>query len=157
MAEELAALPAVATDRHGQDKWRNLYDDADFLGGCGGDGCGVGGLREDAGESGKMKVGLMVIGSTSDGGWNQLAKESLEKVGAAEDVEVRVQQQVGKDKAADALRRFECARVCARCIVHGFEYQDVVGELTKAGGLKVKIAVSGGDADSPDFRHWIMI
>jgi basic membrane protein A and related proteins len=114
---------------------------------CGGGGGG-------GGEGGKVKVGLLVTGSTSDGGWNQLAKDALEKIALTEGVEVRTQQQVGKDKAADAIRQFD-SQGFALVIAHGFEYQDVAKELTdpaKNGAVKVKVVVSGGNADSPHFQ-----
>jgi basic membrane protein A len=107
-----------------------------------------------ASKAGGVKVGLMVIGSTSDGGWNQLAGESLSKLAAEEHVETVAMQQISKDQAADALRQLE-AKGCTVAIAHGYEYLDVVKELTdpaNAARVKMKIAVSGGDADNPNFQ-----
>lgn len=115
------------------------------LGSCG---------KSGGGDGGKVKVGLLVTGSTLDGGWNQLAKDSLEKVALTEGVEVRVRQQVKPDGAADAMRQFDSEGYLL-VIAHGFEYQNVAKELTdpaKGAGLKTKIAVSGGDADVPGFK-----
>jgi basic membrane protein A len=103
-----------------------------------------------------IKVGLLVTGSTSDGGWNQLAADSLKKLAgeAGGGVQTTVRQQVSKDAAADAIRQFE-SRGFTVVIAHGYEYLDVVKELTdptKKMRVNLKIAVSGGDVDSPNFQ-----
>lgn len=101
-----------------------------------------------------MRVGLIVTGSTSDGGWNQLAVESLNKLRESEGVVPLVRQQVSKDAAADTIRQFE-SRGFTAVIAHGYEYLDVVKELTdpaKPNAVRVKVAVSGGDVESPHFQ-----
>jgi basic membrane protein A len=100
-----------------------------------------------------IKVGLLVTGSTSDGGWNQLAADSLKRLEATQSIDPLVRQQVSKDAAADAIRQFD-SRGYAVVFAHGYEYLDVVKELTNpenAGHVSVKIAVSGGDANDPHF------
>jgi basic membrane protein A len=102
-----------------------------------------------------LKIGLLVTGSTSDGGWNQLASDNLNKIAAAQkDVEVRIRQQVTKDTAPDAVRQFEAGGY-AVVIGHGYEYLDMAKELTdpsKPDAVKCKIVVSGGDVDSPNYQ-----
>jgi len=110
-------------------------------------------LGEDAK---KMKVGLMVVGSTNDGGWNQLAKDSLDAFAKQTGAQVAVRQNVSKDQAAAAIRQFD-SRGFDLVICHGYEYLEVVRELSdpakaKGGAVKVKLAVSGGDVDSPHFQ-----
>jgi basic membrane protein A len=134
---------------------------AAFVAGCGdsstappatGPGGGGGGGGGTAG--GPVQVGLLLTGSTSDGGWNQLAADSLTALATAAPISTTVRQQVSKDAAADAIRQFD-ARGFAVVIAHGYEYLDVAKELadpSKPGAVKVKIAVSGGDADSPHFQ-----
>jgi len=120
--------------------------------------CGDSGSTPPAGGAsgggGKMKVGLLVVGSTSDGGWNQQAKDALDKLAASENLDVRVRQQVGKDGAADAIRQFD-SQGYALVIAHGYEYLEAAKELSdpsKGNAVKVKIAVSGGDVDNPNFQ-----
>jgi basic membrane protein A len=101
-----------------------------------------------------IKVGLLVTGSTSDGGWNQLASDSLNKLAASQNIDVRIRQQVTKDTAPDAIRQFEAGGY-GIVIAHGYEYQDVAKELTdpsKPDAVKAKIVVSGGDMDNPNFQ-----
>ncbi|HVX85738.1 MAG TPA: BMP family protein [Phycisphaerae bacterium] len=101
-----------------------------------------------------MKVGLMVSGSTSDGGWNQLGQSSLDALSKRDSLDVRTRQNVSKDSAADALRQFD-AQGFALVIAHGYEYLEPVKELTdpaKGNAVKEKVVVSGGDVDSPNFQ-----
>jgi len=103
-----------------------------------------------------VRVGLLLTGSTSDGGWNQLAADSLNALAKAEGagMQVQVRQQVSKDAAADTIRQFE-SRGYTALIAHGYEYLDVVKEVTdptKPNAVKIKIAVSGGDVESPNFQ-----
>jgi basic membrane protein A len=103
-----------------------------------------------------VRVGLLVTGSTSDGGWNALAADSLNKLAkdSGGTITPLVRQQVSKDAAADTIRQFE-SRGYTALIAHGYEYLDVVKELTdpaKPNAVKMKIAVSGGDVDSPHFQ-----
>ncbi|HUO07847.1 MAG TPA: BMP family protein [Phycisphaerae bacterium] len=100
-----------------------------------------------------MKVGLLVTGSTSDGGWNQLAVTSLNALATADNLSIVPQQQVTKDTAPDRIRQMD-SQDFGVVIAHGYEYLDAAKELTdptKGSGVKVKIAVSGGDVDNPNF------
>jgi basic membrane protein A len=123
---------------------------------CGdsGSGGGGGGSTTSGKNSGeKTKVGLLVVGTTSDGGWNQQAKEALDKIAGPENLDVRVRQDVKQDGAADAIRQFD-AQGYALVIAHGYEYLQAAKELTDPAKnpVKVKIAVSGGDVDNPNFQ-----
>jgi basic membrane protein A len=69
---------------------------------------------------------------------------------------VRVRQGVKQDGAADAIRQFD-SQGYALVIAHGYEYLQAAKELTDpaknpGGAVKVKIAVSGGDVDNPNFQ-----
>jgi basic membrane lipoprotein Med (substrate-binding protein (PBP1-ABC) superfamily) len=99
------------------------------------------------------RVGLLVTGSTSDGGWNQLAATSLNTLGAQENLDIVPRQQVSKDTAPDAIRKFDADNF-SLVIAHGYEYLEAAKELTdpsKGNAVKIKIAVSGGDVDNPNF------
>jgi basic membrane protein A len=127
------------------------------LASCGDSGSGGGsGPSGSASGAGKTKVGLLVVGTTSDGGWNQQAKEALDKIAGPENLDVRVRQGVKQDGAADAIRQFD-SQGYALVIAHGYEYLQAAKELTDpaknpGGAVKVKIAVSGGDVDNPNFQ-----
>ncbi len=100
-----------------------------------------------------MNVGLLVTGSTSDGGWNQLATSSLNALSEKDNLSIAPRQQVSKDTAPDAMRQYD-AQAYSLVIAHGYEYLDAAKELTdpsKGTPVKVKIAVSGGDVDNPNF------
>ena len=103
----------------------------------------------------EMKVGLLVTGSTSDGGWNQLAQTSLNSLAGKDHLSIVPRQQVSKDTAPDAIRQFD-AQNFSLVIAHGYEYLEAAKELTdpsKGTPVKVKIAVSGGDVDNPHFAN----
>lgn len=103
---------------------------------------------------GTLKVGLIVSGSTSDGGWNQLAETSLQSLAKQYSLDIRTRQNVSKDDATDALRQFD-AQGFSFVVAHGYEYLEPVKEITdpaKGSAVKEKIAVSGGDVDSPNFQ-----
>jgi basic membrane lipoprotein Med (substrate-binding protein (PBP1-ABC) superfamily) len=128
-----------------------------ILAGCGGGDSGsatTAPATNSAAAGNPVKVGLLVSGQTSDGGWNQLASDSLNKLAAAQNIDVRIRQQVTKDTAPDAVRQFEAGGY-GIVIAHGYEYQDMAKELTdpsKPDAVKVKVVVSGGDIDSPNFQ-----
>lgn len=114
----------------------------------------VGSCGKSTSGSGEMKVAIMLTGSATDGGWNQLGKDALANAGDAQKVDFSSQQKVGKETAADVIRQLD-SQDFGLIIAHGFEYQEIVKELTdpaKKGSVKVKIAVSGGNADSPNFQ-----
>jgi basic membrane lipoprotein Med (substrate-binding protein (PBP1-ABC) superfamily) len=103
---------------------------------------------------GAIKVGLIVPGSTTDHGWNELAATSMAKVAKEKGIETLTRQQVKKDDAADAIRKFETDGY-ALVIAHGYEYLDAAKELSdpsKPTAVKLKIAVSGGDVDGANFQ-----
>ncbi|HEY4328643.1 MAG TPA: BMP family protein [Phycisphaerae bacterium] len=115
--------------------------------------CG-GGSGSSPQAKGSVKVGLIVTGSSVDGGWNQLAADSLAKIAGPEKIETKVLQNVTQDKAADAIRQFE-SQGYDLVIAHGYEYLDAAKELTdpsKPTAVKIKIAVSGGDVDKAPFE-----
>ena len=127
-----------------------------FLAGCGGGDSGntTTAPATSTASAAPIKVGLLVTGSTSDGGWNQLASDSLNKLNTAQNIDVRIRQQVTKDTAPDAVRQFETGGYNI-VIAHGYEYLDMAKELSdpsKPDAVKVKIVVSGGDVDSPNFQ-----
>jgi basic membrane protein A len=127
---------------------------------CGDSGTGGGGGSGSGGSGGsgagggpKTKVAMLVYGTTSDGGWNQMAKEALDKIAAAENLDVRVRQEVKQDAAADAIRKFD-SEGYALVIAHGYEYLQAAKELTDPAKnpVKTKIVVSGGDVDGGQFQ-----
>jgi len=95
-----------------------------------------------------LTVGLLVSGSTSDGGWNQLAKDSLDKLAATEGVKTVVMQSVTKDVAADRMRQL-AEKGCGLVIGHGYEFLKPA-EAVAASGFKARLAVSGGDEPDPN-------
>ncbi|MGN6367498.1 MAG: BMP family protein [Phycisphaerae bacterium] len=101
-----------------------------------------------------MNVGLLVSGSTSDGGWNQLAQTSLNNLGTRDNLNIVPRQQVSKDTAPDAIRQFD-AQNFPLVIAHGFEYIEAAKELTdpsRGTPVKTKIVVSGSDVNNPNFE-----
>ena len=107
--------------------------------------------------SSALKVGLLETGSTSDHGWNQLAADAIAKVASAQTsgtLETQVLDHTPAEKAADAIRQLQ-SKGFSLVIAHGFEYLNAAKELTdpaSPGHVNVKIAVSGGDVDSPNFQ-----
>jgi basic membrane protein A len=94
-----------------------------------------------------MKVGLLLSGSATDGGWNQLAKDGSDALKKELGAEVSVLQKVTPDKAGDAMRGY-IADGYDLIIAHGYEFLNPAAEAAKAGG-KTKIAVSGADVERP--------
>jgi basic membrane lipoprotein Med (substrate-binding protein (PBP1-ABC) superfamily) len=115
--------------------------------------CGGGSTPGTAARGGQTKVGLLLPGSTSDGGWNQMAADALGKLAASENLEIGVRQSVSRDHAADAIRQFD-NQGFAVVIAHGYEYLKAVQEVTdpKGSPVKVKVVMSGCDVDSPHFQ-----
>ncbi|HEY4328929.1 MAG TPA: BMP family protein [Phycisphaerae bacterium] len=114
--------------------------------------CGDSGSAPAA--AGGVKVGLLLTGSSSDNGWNQLANDSLASISKDQKIDFLTRQDVKKDNAADAIRQFE-SKGYNLVILHGYEYLDVAKELSdpsKPGAVKIKMSVSGGDVDSPNFQ-----
>jgi basic membrane protein A len=105
-------------------------------------------------QSGKLKVGLVLFGSATDGGWSQMAKDALDKMAGPENLEVRVQQNVTEDKAADAIRQFD-AEGFQLIIGHGHEALNAAKELTdpaKGNPVKAKLVVSGVGESNGNFQ-----
>lgn len=95
----------------------------------------------------ELKVALLCTGSVTDGGWNQLAKEGIDKLAAKGGVKVTVLQKVAQDKAGDEMRSF-AADGYDLVIAHGYEYLNPATEVAQAGGA-TKFAVSGADVARP--------
>lgn len=94
-----------------------------------------------------LKVALIATGSVTDGGWNQLAKEALDRVAKDLPAEVRVIQKVAQDKALAEMADF-AADGFDLVIAHGYEYLNPATEAAKAGG-RTRFAVSGADVERP--------
>jgi basic membrane protein A and related proteins len=119
--------------------------------------CGDSGTTTPATQSSgrePVKVGLLLPGPAADRGWKQLASDSLATLAKDKSIEPITRQNVKKDEAADAIRQFE-SRGVALVIAHGYEYLDAAKALTdpkNPNATKVKIVVSGGDVDDPNFQ-----
>ncbi len=98
-----------------------------------------------AGEA--MKIGLICSGSVTDGGWNQLAKEAMDRVKASLGAEISVVQKVSQEASGDELRSY-AADGFDLVIAHGYEFLTPAAEVA-ASGTKMKIAVSGADIEKP--------
>jgi basic membrane protein A len=95
-----------------------------------------------------VKVGLLCSGSTSDGGWNQLAKEALDQLKQQLGAETSLLQKVSPDKAGDELRGY-AADGYDLVICHGYEFLHPAADAAKAGGA-THYAVSGADEAEPN-------
>jgi basic membrane protein A len=93
-----------------------------------------------------MKIGLLLTGSATDGGWNQLAKDGLDHIKDRFHAEVSLIQKVSGDKAGDVMRDM-AADKCDLIIAHGYEFMNPATEVAK--GSACKIAVSGADEARP--------
>jgi basic membrane lipoprotein Med (substrate-binding protein (PBP1-ABC) superfamily) len=96
-----------------------------------------------AGADAQMKVALICSGSTTDGGWNQLAKDGIDAVAKELGAKVSVVQKVSADKAGDEMRAYATDGYDL-VIAHGYEFLNPAAEVAK-GGAKTKLAVSGAD------------
>jgi basic membrane protein A len=94
-----------------------------------------------------FKIGLILTGSATDGGWNQLAKDGLDRIKDGLHADVSVIQKVSGDKAGDVMREY-AADHCDLIIAHGYEYLNPAVEAAKGAGA-CKIAVSGADVAKP--------
>jgi basic membrane protein A len=95
----------------------------------------------------ELRVALLCTGSVTDGGWNQLAKDGIDRLAKQSGAKVTVLQKVAQDKAGDEMRAF-AADGYDLVIAHGYEYLNPATEVAKAGG-KTRFAVSGADVASP--------
>src|SRR4051812_5349912 len=91
-----------------------------------------------------LKVALICSGSTTDGGWNQLAKDGIDAVAKELGAKIVVEQKITADKAGDEMRA-NAADGCDLVIAHGYEFLTPAAEVAKSGG-KTKYAVSGADS-----------
>jgi basic membrane protein A len=95
----------------------------------------------------ELKIALLCTGSTNDGGWNQLAKEGLERLKESHQATIAVVQKVSADQAATELRDF-AADGFQLVIAHGYEFLNPAAQA--AGTLaNTRIAVSGADVEKP--------
>lgn len=100
----------------------------------------------------EFKIGLIVMGSTSDGGWNQAARQALAKLEtqppAQGAIKVSVREKVDQSKASGEMRDY-AANGYDLVIGHGFEYAVPAIEVAK-GQAKTKFVVSGYPKSEPD-------
>ncbi len=94
-----------------------------------------------------LRIGLILSGSASDGGWNQLAKEGMAAAQQQLGAKVTVVQKVSGDKAGDELRAC-AADGCDLVIAHGYEFLNPAAEFARS-NPKMRIAVSGADVAKP--------
>jgi basic membrane lipoprotein Med (substrate-binding protein (PBP1-ABC) superfamily) len=94
-----------------------------------------------------FQVGLILAGSATDGGWNQLAKEGMETVAKTLGAKLSVVQKVSGDKAGDELRDY-AANGFDLVIAHGYEFLNPAAEVAKTAPA-TRIAVSGADVEKP--------
>ncbi|MBA3939223.1 MAG: BMP family protein [Planctomycetes bacterium] len=94
-----------------------------------------------------LRIGLILAGSASDGGWNQLAKEGMAAAQQQLGAKVTVVQKVSGDKAGDELRAC-AADGCDLVIAHGYEFLNPAAEFARS-TPKMRIAVSGADVAKP--------
>ncbi len=100
------------------------------------------------GEDAPVKVGLLLSGSVTDGGWNQLAKEALDALKAQMGAQTSFLQKVSPDKAGDELRGY-AADSYDLVICHGYEFLNPAADAAAAGGA-THYAVSGADVAKPN-------
>ena len=98
-------------------------------------------------EAQPLRIGLILAGSASDGGWNQLAKEGMAAAQRQLGAKVTVVQKVSGDKAGDELRAC-AADGCDLVIAHGYEFLNPAAEFART-NQKMRIAVSGADVAKP--------
>lgn len=99
-----------------------------------------------------LRVGLILTGSATDGGWNQLAAQAAQRLVATGSAKVTVLQKVPQDKAGDELRDF-VSEGYDLVIAHGYEYLNPAAEVATAGG-KTKLAVCGADLAKPNLATY---
>ena len=95
----------------------------------------------------ELKVALICTGSVNDGGWNQMAKDGVDKLKDTLRAHVAVVQKVSADQAATELRDF-AADGYQLVIAHGYEYLNPASEAAKT-LTGTRIAVSGADVERP--------
>jgi len=113
--------------------------------------CGGSSTPAPAPAASSIKIGLLVSGTATDHGWNQLAWDSLNLYSAAHSgtTETSKLESVKDTDAADLMRKYD-SQGYGLIIAHGYEYLQPAKDV--AASLKTKIVVSGGDVDSPAFQ-----
>lgn len=95
-----------------------------------------------------LQVGLILAGSQTDGGWNQLAKEAIDTLAHDLHAKVSVLQKVTPDKAGDEMRGYANDGY-QLVICHGYEFLNPAA--TMAASLSTThFAVSGADVGKPN-------
>ena len=100
-----------------------------------------------AADSAPFKVALLLAGSATDGGWNQLAKDGIGALTTELHASVSVIQKVSGYKAGDELRDY-AADGYDLVIAHGYEFLNPTAEAAKS-SPKTRFAVSGADQARP--------
>jgi basic membrane protein A len=90
---------------------------------------------------------LICSGSTSDGGWNQLARDAMVDVAQRLGARLSVIQKVGTDEAANQMRAY-ASDGYALVIAHGYEFLVPAAEVAPSEPQTV-FAVSGADEAKP--------
>jgi basic membrane protein A len=98
-------------------------------------------------ESGPLKIALICSGSITDGGWNQLAAESVRSLKTSMGAMVSVVQKITPDQAGDELRSF-ASDGYDLVISHGYDLLTATAEAATLPG-KAHFAVSGADVAKP--------
>ena len=98
-------------------------------------------------ESGPLKIALICSGSITDGGWNQLAAESVRSLKSSMGAMVSVVQKITPDQAGDELRSF-ASDGYDLVISHGYDLLTATAEAATLPG-KAHFAVSGADVAKP--------
>ena len=127
-----------------------------LAGGCGDSGAttapaaGGGGVGANGGGAASaLQIGLIVSGSTADGGWNQLAWEAVQKLATDTGAKVSKLEKVDTSKAAGEMRDY-AQQGYDLVIGHGFEFADPAVEAAKTVGAgKTKFVVSGNGDVKP--------
>ena len=114
-----------------------------MLAGCGDSG-GTATTNTSADSSkASFQIGLIVSGSTADGGWNQLAWEGVQKLQDTMGAKVSKLEKIDASKAQGEMRDY-ANRGVDLVIGHGYEFADPAVEAAKAAASgKTKFVVSG--------------
>src|SRR4051812_19621129 len=90
-------------------------------------GCGDSGSTPPA--VNKTKVALILFGSSSDGGWNQLAADTMTEIAKKENLDLDIKQSIKAEQAPDLIRSLD-SKGNALIIANGHEYQAAAEELS---------------------------
>ncbi len=96
----------------------------------------------------ELRIALLATGSTTDGGWNQLAKEGLSAIAERHGAELTILERVTQDRAAGEMQQF-AALGFQLVIAHGYEYLNPATEVA-AETLNTRFVVSGADVARPN-------